>query len=102
METLSRLIESISLLPSEPIKKKKSRDFVRLACYCVNANNVQRNLSSYVPFAFDVYHREGRCAIDNSDGIVRVDSGVDNATPVDTQFRGREIMKFAVDEANGD
>jgi len=65
--------------------------------------NVQRNLSSYVPFAFDVYHREGRRApIDDSGGVVRVDSGVDNATPMDTQFRGREIMKFAVDEANGD
>lgn len=68
----------------------------------MNANNVQRNLSSYVPFAFDVYHRERRRAIDDSGGVVRVDSGVDNATPMDTQFREREIMKFAVDEANGD
>lgn len=52
-----------------------------------NANNIQRNLSSYVPFAFDVYHREGRRAIDDSGGVVRVDSGVDNTTPVDIQFR---------------
>lgn len=51
--------------------------------------NVQRNLSSYVPFAFDVYHREGRRAIDDSDGVVRADSGVDNATPVDTVSRAR-------------
>jgi len=65
----------------------------------VNASNVQRNLSSYVPFAFDVYHREGRRApIDDNAGVVRVD----NATPMDIQFRGREIMKFAIDEANGD
>jgi len=55
-----------------------------------------------VPFAFDVYHRERRRAIDDSGGVVRVDSGVDNATPMDTQFREQEIMKFAVDEANGD
>lgn len=54
----------------------------------MNANNVQRNLSSYVPFAFDVYHRERRRSIDDSGGVVRVDSGVDNATPVDIQFCG--------------
>jgi len=30
-------------------------------------------------------------------------AGVDNAAPaMDIRFRAREIMKFAVDEANGD
>lgn len=40
-----------------------------------NANNVLCNPSSYVPFAFDVYHRERRAAIDDSNGVVGVDSG---------------------------
>lgn len=53
MKTLSTLIASILLLPSESIQKK-SRDFVRLASHCVNANtfNVICLRTCHLPLTF--------------------------------------------------
>jgi len=55
--TILKSIARLSTPANDPVSKNRGNRLVRRAVAA--ANNARRNPSSYVPFAFDIYHREG-------------------------------------------
>lgn len=85
-----------------PIRKISEIPSARRAV--ANANNVRNVIclrTCHSPLTFTA--AKGAPLLTTAAGVVRVDSGVDNALhPWTPGFTDGEIMKFAADEANGD